>query len=203
MRSRSLVVLALVASMGCAQKPNTPEALFGNCVSCHGAQGAGNQQLGAPPIAGMPAWYVEAQLTKFKEGYRGYHGDDVNGLKMRPMTLSLANEEEVKAVAGYVAGLPTTSAAATVTDGNAQNGQARYALCASCHGDKGQGNEAVKAPPLNESADWYLLRQLQNFKGGVRGAHPKDITGAQMRAIIGTLPDEQAMKDVVAYIQTL
>lgn len=204
--SRSLLGLAVVlASLatGCAQKPNTAVALYGNCVSCHGADGAGNQTLGAPPIAGLPQWYVEAQLTKFKAGYRGYHGDDVNGLKMRPMTLSLANEEEIKKVSEYVAAMPAVASAATVTDGNASAGQSRYAVCASCHGADAKGNEAVKAPPLNGSADWYMLRQLQNFKAGIRGAHQQDVTGAQMRAIIGTLPDDQAMKDVVAYIQTL
>ncbi len=204
MSSRSLIGLALlVASFGCAQKPNTPVALYGNCVSCHGEAGAGDQTLGAPPIAGLPQWYVEAQLTKFKEGYRGYHGDDYNGLKMRPMTLSLANEDEIKAVSSYVSQLTPVDPVATVSGGDPKAGQARYALCASCHGTDGKGNEAVKSPPLNHAADWYLLGQLQNFKGGLRGAHQKDITGAQMRAIIGTLPDEQAMKDVVAYIQTL
>lgn len=204
MSSRSLIGLALIlASFGCAQKPNTAVALYGNCVSCHKEDGSGDQVIGAPPIAGMPAWYVEAQLHKFKGGQRAYHGDDINGLKMRPMTLSLADDDEIKKVSEYVSQLSPVEVAATMSGGDATAGQGRYALCASCHGADGKGNDVVKSPPLNHSADWYLMTQLKNFKGGIRGAHKEDITGAQMRAIIGTLPDEQAMKDVVAYIQTL
>jgi hypothetical protein len=47
------------------------------------------------------------------------------------------------------------------------------------------------------------LTQLKNFKSGVRGTNPQDITGAQMRPMSMILADEQAMKDVIAYIQTL
>ena len=36
--------------------------LFGLCSQCHGEQGAGNQLALAPAIAGLPQWYVEAQL---------------------------------------------------------------------------------------------------------------------------------------------
>ena len=48
-----------------------------------------------------------------------------------------------------------------------------------------------------------MLAQLKKFKEGIRGAHPKDITGMQMRPMAMILPDEQAMKDVIAYIQTI
>lgn len=204
--SRSLLGSAILLAFsltGCASHPNSGVALYGNCVSCHGVKGAGDEKVGAPAIAGLPKWYVVAQLTKFKEGYRGYHGDDYYGLKMRPMTLSLASDAEIDAVADYVSQLPPTDVAATITTADATTGQGSYALCASCHGAKGEGNETVKAPPLNHSSDWYLLRQLENFKGGVRGASQQDVQGMQMRAIIGTLPDEAAMKNVVAYIQTL
>jgi len=204
--SRSLLGSAILLAFslaGCASQPPTGVALYGNCVSCHRVDGAGDQVIGAPAIAGLPKWYVVAQLTKFKAGYRAYHGDDVYGLKMRPMTLSLANDAEIDTVAEYVSQMKPVDVAATLTAGNATAGQASFTLCASCHGADAAGNETVKAPPLNHASDWYLLRQLQNFKGGIRGASQQDVQGAQMRAIIGTLPDEKAMTDVVAYIQTL
>ncbi len=51
--------------------------------------------------------------------------------------------------------------------------------------------------------DWYMLAQLKKFKGNIRGNSPKDIEAMSMKPIVALLKDEQAMKDVIAYIQTL
>ena len=48
-----------------------------------------------------------------------------------------------------------------------------------------------------------MLTQLQHFKAGVRGTAPGDAQGALMRPMSMTLPDEQAMRDVIAFIMTL
>ena len=45
--------------------------------------------------------------------------------------------------------------------------------------------------------------QLANYQKGLRGTDERDIYGAQMRAIVATLPDDKAITDVVAYINTL
>jgi hypothetical protein len=37
----------------------------------------------------------------------------------------------------------------------------------------------------------------------MRGYHPDDIFGTQMQAMSMTLQDEQAMRNVIAYIKTL
>ena len=58
-------------------------------------------------------------------------------------------------------------------------------------------------PPLKQVNDWYMLTQLANFRAGVRGAKPGDTSGALMRPMSMTLADEQAMRDVIAYITTL
>ncbi len=65
------------------------QELFQNCVPCHQADGSGNPEIGAPNIAGMKAWYVQAQLQKFRAGTRGMHFSDVEGMRMRPMAVSL------------------------------------------------------------------------------------------------------------------
>ena len=91
----------------------------------------------------------------------------------------------------------------TFTEGDASKGQALFAPCVACHSADGTGNEKLNAPPLNHTNDWYLFRSLQKFKAGIRGANPLDIAGAGMRPMAQTLTDEQAMKDVVAYISTL
>jgi cytochrome c oxidase subunit 2 len=52
-------------------------------------------------------------------------------------------------------------------------------------------------------SDWYLVTQLKNFKQGIRGAHPKDLYGPQMASMAAMLGDDQAMNDLVAYINSL
>ena len=68
---------------------------------------------------------------------------------------------------------------------------------------EGEGNVSLNAPRLSNQHDWYLVRQLQNFKKGVRGANQNDVYGAQMRPMAMILANDQAVNDVAAYINTL
>ena len=52
-------------------------------------------------------------------------------------------------------------------------------------------------------SDWYLAAQLRNFRQGIRGTHPDDGFGWQMGLMSEILQDDQAVDDVVAYINTL
>jgi cytochrome c553 len=199
--------IAALATVGCirpdgAKKTLPGKELFAACASCHGSTGTGEATLAAPNIAGLPAWYVEAQLVKYRSGIRGAHPDDLEGLRMRPMSRQMMDEGEVKAVAAYVATLTPVKSAPSLKDADATAGSGAYAVCLACHGDKGQGNQALNAPPLAGQYDWYLVNQLKKFKGGVRGANPLDVTGGQMRPMSMILADEQAMKNVVAHIST-
>ena len=98
---------------------------------------------------------------------------------------------------------PRRRPAPQLEGGDAARGQALYAPCTACHGADGAGNQALGSPPLNHQSDWYLLTQLQHFKAGVRGTKPGDTNGALMRPMSMILADEQAMRDVIAYIATL
>lgn len=199
----SAAALALTACHSEGARKTLPgNELYAACTSCHGADGHGKQDIAAPAIAGLPAWYVEAQLVKFRSGLRGAHPDDLEGLRMRPMSRQMMNEGEIKAVSAHVASLAPLKAAPTL-DGDAVAGAASYGTCLACHGPDGKGNEALKAPPIAGQYDWYLVSQLKKFKAGMRGANPKDVTGSQMRPMSLTLADEQAMKNVVAHIATL
>ncbi|MFO0597819.1 MAG: c-type cytochrome [Myxococcaceae bacterium] len=176
--------------------------LYAACVSCHGPEGYGQEKIAAPAIAGLPAWYVEAQLVKFRTGVRGAHPDDLEGLRMRPMSRQMMDEGEVKSVAAYVSSLTPKKQTPTLK-GDAAAGAASYATCLACHGPDGKGNQALNAPPIAGQYDWYLVSQLHKFKKGIRGANPKDVTGGQMRPMSMTLADDQAVLNVVAHIQTL
>jgi len=194
------LVLALPAA---AQDLARGEQLYELCAQCHGANGAGNSAYLAPAIGGLPQWFVEAQVHKFQSGARGTHFDDIGGMRMRPMSMWLASDEDVASVSAFVAAMPKVTPESTLHGGDAARGQAKYAPCIACHGVDGQGNQALNAPPLVGQSDWYQLTSLKNFKAGVRGTNPKDTTGALMRPMSMTLADEQAMKDVIAYIQSL
>ena len=172
------------------------------CQQCHGVDGEGTASVGAPSIAGLPSWYVDRQVHKFQNGVRGTHFDDIMGMKMRPMAMTLTNDGQIERVSEYIAAMKPVVTMATL-DGDAEKGKALYATCAACHQANGGGMEALNAPPIAISDDWYALTQLKNFKGGVRGAHPMDVEGAQMAPMAKTLADEQAMKDVIAYVRTL
>jgi len=195
--------LLLIAGTAAAEDNARGEQLYALCSQCHGADGLGNSAFLAPAIAGLSDWYVEGQLAKFRDGWRGLHPEDTGGMRMRPMSRSLASDEDVTAVAAYVASLPDVKPESELTGGDATRGQTLYGPCIACHAVDGSGNPALFGPGLSHTSDWYLLTQLANFKTGLRGTNPEDVQGAMMRGMVGTLADEQAMRDVIAYIQTL
>lgn len=90
-----------------------------------------------------------------------------------------------------------------MAEGDAARGAQHYAVCAACHGADGSGSVALRAPALAGQDDWYLSRQLEYFKVGIRGSEAKDFAGSQMRPMAMVLKDDQAIADVVTYIGTL
>lgn len=157
----------------------------------------------APAIAGLDKAYLVQQLKNFQTGARAYHPDDLAGLRMRPMSRTLKTDEDVELISDLITKMKPTTPASTLGAGDVERGKTLFATCAACHGQKGEGNPALKAPMLSYANDWYLQTQLKNFKSGVRGATPGDIGGAQMAPMASILPDDQAVVDVIAYIQTL
>ena len=172
------------------------------CQACHGANGEGNKALNAPRLAGQQDWYVARQVQNFKAGIRGGNPKDVFGMQMRPMAMTLATDQVVEDVAAYIATLKGKVSAPTVK-GDAKAGKAAYAICQACHGAQGEGNKTLNAPKLAGQQDWYLVRQLQNFKAGIRGTHAKDMFGMQMRPMAMTLANDAAVNNVAAYIASL
>ncbi len=81
-------------------------------------------------------------------------------------------------------------------------GEEVYDDCSICHGDDAEGGEDYGAPKLAGQLDWYLIRQLQNFRDEARGTNEGDEYGPVMQPMATDL-DDQAIDDVVAYIMTL
>jgi cytochrome c oxidase subunit 2 len=177
------------------------QSLYAVCAGCHGAAAEGNLALNAPKLSGQGAWYLERQLQQFKRGARGTHDKDVFGKMMAPMAATLADDAAVADVVAYIASLPDRPAPATI-HGNAASGGQRFATCAACHGADGRGIAATNAPRLRGMSDWYMARQLANFRDGVRGTHPQDVYGAQMALVAGMVADDAAVGDILAYINS-
>ena len=175
---------------------------FDYCLLCHGANANGNYGIRAPKISGMEPWYLARQLENFAVGARGSAAEDASGHEMRPVGMRLKAEGTLDAAVQFIAKLDSKRPAPTVT-GDVAHGKKLYENCASCHGAKGEGNASLNSPALAARSDWYLVTQLVNYRKGLRGADERDTYGAQMRAIVTTLPDEKAITDVVAYINTL
>ncbi|MDJ0926232.1 MAG: cytochrome c oxidase subunit II [Gammaproteobacteria bacterium] len=98
---------------------------------------------------------------------------------------------------------PTYAETAARAAGNRDIGQGLYQACAACHGFAGEGRKELNAPKLAGQEGWYMARQIRNYKNKLRGVHPDDIYGQQMAAMAGTLVDDQAIANVIAYIETL
>ncbi|MEX1197304.1 MAG: c-type cytochrome [Pseudohongiellaceae bacterium] len=62
--------------------------------------------------------------------------------------------------------------------------------CKTCHGSDGRGNPVVRAPGLDGREGWYIRRQLENFRDGVRGTQKSYISGLEMQAAASVLDDE-------------
>jgi len=193
---------AALAGTARAQDLSRGKELFSMCSHCHGAQAQGDAAALAPSIAGLDAWYIETQLGKFVDNERAAHFDDIAGMRMRGMAKWLKTPENIKSVAAYVASLPKVKDI-TLSGGDPAKGAALYAPCSGCHGLNGEGMQAVGAPPLAHTSDWYLHTQIKNYQAGIRGGDPRDVGGAAMRPMSLILSDEQAIKDVLAHVATL
>ena len=87
--------------------------------------------------------------------------------------------------------------------GNPERGKTLYAVCSTCHGERGEGMQEMNGPALTGLEEWYIVRQLENFKAGIRGSDPSDVYGQQMAPMAKVLPDTQAMEDIAAYLTSL
>ena len=178
------------------------KARFAVCQACHGVDGMGNKALNSPKIAGQEPWYLERQLKNFKAGIRGADPKDTYGMQMRPMALTLADDQSIRDMAAYVSSMPVEKPFVQTIKGDLEAGKAAYVICQACHGSAGEGNKTLNSPRLAGLQDWYVARQLKNFKSGIRGTKNGDMFGMQMRPMAMTLANDEAINNVAAYIAT-
>lgn len=210
-RRRVLALAAmLLAAVGLAAPASAQRdrgaQIFQFCAQCHGTDAAGNEKFLAPNLTGLPEWYLLGQLKNFHGGLRGMHPDDVGGLRMMPMARIFRGETaeaDMQAVVAHIAALPAKVPPTTLAGGDPARGASLYGVCVACHGPNGEGQQALNAPPLPQMSDWYMLSSLQRYKDGIRSNDTRNANAQIMKGMAATLTDEQAMKDVIAYIRSL
>jgi len=79
--------------------------LYTTCAACHGKNAEGNAMLNAPALQGIDDWYQLRQLQLFKDGSRGAHAEDTYGQQMRPMALTLIDDQAMRDVVTYISSL--------------------------------------------------------------------------------------------------
>ncbi len=182
--------------------PIAGQASYSLCAACHGLDAEGMLALNAPKLTGQEGWYLRRQLQYYKNGVRGTAEGDIFGAMMAPMMVAVPDDQAIENIVAYLLTLPSEPAPITIT-GDLKEGEELYGTCVACHGENGQGIWALNAPGLAGMTDWYLVRQLQNFRDGIRGSHPEDAYGDQMRMMADIFANDQAINDVVAYLNTL
>lgn len=223
-----LVVVSLSFCSNAYAEPADGKAIYQKCINCHGQNAQGVKRFWAPGIAGLQAEYIERQLKNFFTITRGYDYKDVAGHRMRPMARMLKkgqstemSPEMMKAVSVYLSELPAKVQPQTIVNADSDRGGVIYRkVCKTCHGADAAGMAGL-GPDLRYTGDWYLLTQLKNFKEKRRAGRKDpacqsdfppehcDPQGMSMVKVVwpenqpSLLPDEQSMKDVIAYVMRL
>ncbi len=84
-----------------------------------------------------------------------------------------------------------------------ERGAELFALCSQCHGDQGQGSRLALAPSIAGLEKWYVVKQLQNFKDGLRARHFDDLAGMRMRPMALWLKTPEDIDAVASYVASL
>lgn len=175
------------------------------CTSCHGSALQGDEKQAAPLLAGREAWFLAEQMRAFQKGWRGTDADH-SGAAMRAIVMSL-DDKTIDTLAAEIAAMPAPKSAPNKdpiqADVTALAAPRYNAVCSACHGSKAQGNKRLKAPALGALSESYLLAQINKFRQGIRGAHPDDKAGAQMRRSAANIADDKEADALAQYIRQL
>ena len=96
-------------------------------------------------------------------------------MQMRAMALTLSNDQSIRNMAAYVSSMPVEKTVVPTIKGDLEAGKTAYVMCQACHGPAGEGNKTLNSPRLAGLQDWYVARQLKNFKSGIRGTKSGDM----------------------------
>lgn len=125
------------------------------CLACHGAEGVSDYYMW-PNIAGQSEGYLIKQLQHFRDGTR-------EDPWMSPMAINLS-DQEVGNLAAYFSSL---KAAAGPTTDDPSTPPEQVKSCIVCHSAEVTAANSLW-PKLGGQHEYYLVKQLQDFKDGLR-----------------------------------
>lgn len=172
-----------------------------SCGGCHGLDGAGNR-IKFPRLAGQKRAYVIKQLNDFRNDRRQNDGG-----QMQVMASELS-ETDIGRVADWFAKQTTAWPELTIEPPAdltrarqlATAGADGIPACVSCHSAAAPalaGSDIV-APRIAGQRDYYIAKQLGDFRAGNRDNDPKEI----MRTIAKRLSDADITALAVFLSQT-
>ena len=118
--------------------------LFGQCISCHGADGGGDVNGSSPRIAGQHYRVIAKQIVDFRYGKRWDFR--VEGMADRH---HITGVQDIADVAAYVSEFSQPGKRGTGSGEFVAEGSRIYAKhCQSCHGKGAEGNAGRGVPRL-------------------------------------------------------
>lgn len=154
-----------------------------NCAQCHGSDARGT--TGFPNLTDND-WLYGGKAADIKHSIMA--GRQAKG--MMPWKAALGGDQGVKDVAAYVLSLSGRQG-----EGDVEAGKVKFAMCAACHGNEGQGSDAMGialgAPALNDNVWLYggsekaIQASIRNGRAGVMPAW-KDILGEEKVHVISS-----------------
>lgn len=160
------------------------------CTACHGEDANTPLEPGYPRLAGQNAGYMLNQMKDIKAGKRA------NGLSvdtMKPI-LEEVSDDEMRALADYLAGLTNPAMAATPA---ADAGRKLYATktCIACHGKDGKKPIMKTYPFLAGQDRQYAFNQMKDIKNGVR-----ENSNANAMKTVMHLVSDQELEAIAAFL---
>jgi cytochrome c553 len=149
--------------------PGTGRVAYEVCQGCHKPNGAGLSDGTYPQLAGQHATVLVKQMADIREGSR-------DNPKMFPFAgKHIVSTQEIADIAVYLEQLEVPEDNGKGPGTAIDLGRAIFRKeCATCHGDKGQGDARKFYPMVAAQHYLYMLRQMEQIKeGNRRNAHPK------------------------------
>ena len=137
------------------------EKLSQTCLGCHGAPGLRNPSpvYKIPMVGGQHPEYIVSALQAYKNKERPHR-------TMQAQSASLS-DQDMADIAAFFGAMAGNSRPELVSQAQAKAGQEKSAICATCHGANGDGDNPIY-PKLAGQYQSYLVQALKEYRSGER-----------------------------------
>lgn len=155
------MLIATASSAAKAADVARGEQLSQTCLGCHGAPGLRNPGpvYAIPMVGGQHASYIVSALKAYKNKERG-HGT------MQAQAASLS-DQDMADIAAFFSAMEGNSRPGNVNAARAKLGKEKSAICATCHGQSGDGDND-QYPKLAGQYESYITQALKDYRSGER-----------------------------------